>query len=110
MSGFFESKSLKRSEFNPPQRCRDEKRCLRHNDTMDLQVCDRIRRDLTSSSSSPANKSMMYSKISSGSVSIVIITTVTVTTFKLITRSRSQPDFLLNRPAINFGAVLKINK
>ena len=36
---------------------------------MYLQVCDKICRDLISSSSPAANKSMMYSKISSGSVS-----------------------------------------
>ena len=33
---------------------------------MELQASDKIQRDLTSSSSPPANKSMMYSKILSG--------------------------------------------
>ena len=69
MSGIFESKSLKRSESNLLRRRRDEKRCLRHSGTMDLQDRDRIRRDLISSSSPLlANNSMMYNKISSGSV------------------------------------------
>ena len=74
MSGFFESKSLKRFEFDSLKRQIEEKRCLRHSGTMDLQACDRIRIDLKSESSSspPANKSMMYSIISSGIVPIIM--------------------------------------
>ena len=71
MSGFFKSKALKRSESDSLWRLRDEKRCLRHSGTMDLQTWDRIRRDFTSSSSPSANKSIIYSKISSGSVSMI---------------------------------------
>ena len=70
MSGFFESKSLKRTEFESPRRKRDEKRCFRHNGTMYWQVCDRVRRD--SISLPLANKSMIYSKISSGSVFMIM--------------------------------------
>ena len=68
MSGFLQSKLLKRSESSSLWRLRDEKRCLRHGGTMYLQVCDRIWRDMISSSFPPANKSMRCSKISSGSV------------------------------------------
>ena len=38
---------------------------------MHLQACDRFRRDLISLP--PANKSMIYSKISSGSVFIIVV-------------------------------------
>ena len=70
MSGFFESKSLKRTEFELQRRKRVEKRCFRHNGTMDLQACDSVRRD--SMSLQPANNSMISSKISSGSVFIIM--------------------------------------
>ena len=70
MSGFSESKSLRRSNsmLDVLMKWRDEKRCLRHIGTMNLQVCDRTWRDLMLSLSS-ANNSVMCNKTSSGSVS-----------------------------------------
>ena len=74
MSGFFESKLLKRTVSEWLSLImKFEKRCLRHGATMDLQACDRIRSDLIPPSPPPANKSMMYSKISSGSAGVSMI-------------------------------------
>ena len=73
MSGFFESKLLKRTEFeSAAKRWRDEKMCFRHNGTMDLQACDRYPRVFFHSGYPLAKKSMIYSKISNGRVFIIM--------------------------------------